>query len=96
MEHSEAEFHISYYGVYILVWLALVIFTAITVTVSGMNLGRLSILSALLIAGIKSTLVLSYFMHLKYEKGVFQILIPLVLITFAIFLGLTFSDVAFR
>ncbi len=96
MEHSEARFHISYYGVYILVWLALVILTGITVFVAGLNVGHLTVLAALFIAALKSTLVLSYFMHLKYERGGFHILIPLVLVTLAIFLGLTFSDVAFR
>jgi cytochrome c oxidase subunit IV len=62
-----------------------------------MNLGRLAILSALLIAGAKSGLVLLYFMHLKSEKlSIFKIGVPLALGVFLVFMILTFSDVAFR
>jgi cytochrome c oxidase subunit 4 len=82
---------------YVLVWLGLVICTAITVSTAGMNLGRLSILLVLLIAAIKSGLVLSYFMHLRYETGLlFKLMIPIVLAVLTIFIGLTFTDIAFR
>ena len=85
------------YQTYILVWLGLVILTGITVSMAGMNLGLLSIVIVLSIAAIKSGLVLSYFMHLKYETGLlFKLMIPIVLATLTIFIGLTFSDVAFR
>jgi cytochrome c oxidase subunit 4 len=85
------------YQTYILVWLGLVILTGITVSMAGMNLGRLSILIVLAIAAIKSGLVLSYFMHLKYETGLlFKLMIPIVLAVLTIFIGLTFTDIAFR
>ena len=59
--------------------------------------GRLAILSALLIAGTKSGLVLNYFMHLKSERLlIFKVIIPLVMAVFLVFIILTFSDVAFR
>lgn len=64
---------------------------------AGMDLGLLSIVIVLAIAAIKSGLVLSYFMHLKYETGLlFKLMIPIVLAALTIFIGLTFSDVAFR
>ena len=64
---------------------------------AGMSLGRSSIVIVLAIAAIKSGLVLSYFMHLKYEKGLlFKLMIPIVLAVLTIFIGLTFTDVAFR
>jgi cytochrome c oxidase subunit 4 len=82
---------------YVLVWLGLVLLTGITVSIAGMNLGRLSILIVLLIAAVKSGLVLSYFMHLKYETGLlFKLMIPIVLAVLTIFIGLTFTDIAFR
>ena len=85
------------YQIYILVWLGLVILTGITVSMAGMNLGRLSIVIVLAIAAIKSGLVLSYFMHLKYETGLlFKLMIPIVLAVLTIFIGLTFTDIAFR
>ena len=64
---------------------------------AGMNLGLLSIVIVLSIAAIKSGLVLSYFMHLKYETGLlFKLMIPIVLAALTIFIGLTFTDIAFR
>lgn len=94
---SEEASHGARYRTYIRVWLGLMILTATTVSLAGMNLRRLAILSALLIAGTKSGLVLTYFMHLKSERLViFKVLIPLVLAVFLVFIILTFSDVAFR
>ncbi len=93
----EEAFHGTSYRTYILVWLGLVILTGTTVSLAGMGLGRLAILSALLIAGTKSGLVLTYFMHLKSERLlIFKVIIPLVMAVFLVFIMLTFSDVAFR
>ena len=73
------------------------ILTGTTVSLAGMGLGRLAILSVLLIAGTKSALVLTYFMHLSSERMlIFKVIIPLVLAVFLVFIILTFSDVAFR
>jgi cytochrome c oxidase subunit 4 len=82
---------------YILVWLGLVLLTGITVSMAGMKVGRLGIAIVLLVAAIKSGLVLCYFMHLKYETGLlFKLMIPIVLAALTIFIGLTFTDIAFR
>jgi caa(3)-type oxidase subunit IV len=47
---------------------------------------------------VKSALVLNYFMHLKYEKGlwIFKLMIPGILAILVLFIGITFFDVAFR
>jgi cytochrome c oxidase subunit 4 len=85
------------YRTYVWVWVGLLILTGLTVSMAGMNLGRLSIAMVLAIAAIKSGLVLGYFMHLKYETGLlFKLMIPIVLAALTIFIGLTFTDIAFR
>ena len=85
------------YKTYVWVWVGLLIFTGLTVSMAGMNLGLLSIVIVLSIAAIKSVLVLNYFMHLKYETGLlFKLMIPIVLAALTIFIGLTFTDIAFR
>jgi cytochrome c oxidase subunit 4 len=83
---------------YVWVWIELVILTGITVSIAGMNLGRWSIFVVLVIAAVKSGLVLNYFMHLKYEKRskLLKWMIPGILIILVLFIGLTFFDVAFR
>lgn len=81
---------------YILVWFTLIIFTVITVTVAGINFGKLSILIPILIAGLKSWLVLWFFMNLKYEKKIFKNMFFFALITLIIIIGFTFLDVSYR
>jgi cytochrome c oxidase subunit 4 len=82
--------------VYLLTWIALLILTAVTVTVAGMHLGKISPLTAVVIAGVKASIVLSFFMHLKYEKSLFRTMVYVAIGVFVIFIGLTFTDVLFR
>ena len=85
------------YKSYFLVYAALVILTAITVTSASLDLGKIAIVIVLAIAGTKSVLVLLYFMHLRYEKRLLvKILMPIVVVTLAIFIGLTYTDILYR
>jgi caa(3)-type oxidase subunit IV len=85
------------YARYIRVWLALLVLTAITVTTASLNFGRISIAVVLAIAAGKSTLVLLYFMHLSTEKRLLlKLLVPIAVITLAIFIGLTYTDILNR
>ncbi|MHB1049624.1 MAG: cytochrome C oxidase subunit IV family protein [Bacteroidota bacterium] len=94
-EHQHAEAHVTEYGKYIFVWLALIAFTGITVTAAGIGLGNWTIVLALTIASAKSWFVLNYFMHLKHEDSVFKVFIAVAFFTFAIFIGFTFWDYSF-
>jgi cytochrome c oxidase subunit IV len=84
------------YGRYILIWFGLIALTGTTVTCAGMNLGRWIIITALSIASIKSMLVLNIFMHLKFEDRIFKIFVLVAIVTFVIFISLTFFDYAFH
>jgi cytochrome c oxidase subunit IV len=81
---------------YVIVWAALLALTATTIFVAGMHLGRFSILTALVIASIKASLVLWFFMHLKYEKRLFKVMLLVPIATLTVILGLTFLDIWFR
>lgn len=96
MDQNEAQYHIVSYGTYVLVWIELVILTGITIFISGLNLGGLSIVAVLFIALVKTGLVLSFFMHLKYEETIFQIMLLFPVVILTIFIGFTFFDVSFR
>ena len=52
--------------VYFTVWAALMCLTVTTAAVSYVDLGQLNIVVALLIATIKGSLVVLFFMHAKY------------------------------
>jgi len=93
---QEHEAHAVPYRSYVNVWIALIALTGITVAAAMANLKQMATFTALLIAVIKSTLVLLYFMHLRYENKLFAYMFIAVMATFAIFLGLTFADYSFR
>ena len=88
--------HVLPYGTYIAIWFGLLMLTGITITAAGLHFGHWSVMAAILIATIKGSLVLFYFMHLKYEDTVFRIMLTVALLTLAVIMALTFADVAFR
>ena len=56
-------------GRYFVVWILLLIFTATTVITGRMDLGDYNIVLALVIATIKATLVVLFFMHMTEAAG---------------------------
>jgi len=81
---------------YTLVLVGLLILTIITVALSKVDMGRAgNITVGLLVAIIKASLVVMFFMHLKYEHrwwAVF-VLFPMVLVSIIIFSN--FADTAY-
>ncbi len=71
---------------------ALLILTVATVAVSYANLGNLSILAALLIAAVKGTLVVLYFMHLRYDSPFNALIFSMALLFVALMIGFTLID----
>ena len=88
--------HLVPYRTYVIVWLGLVALTALTVGAAYADLKHLTIFTALLIASAKSTFVMLYFMHVRYERPLFAWMITAAFGTFAIFVILTFADYSFR
>ncbi|NUN09799.1 MAG: cytochrome C oxidase subunit IV family protein [Ignavibacteriaceae bacterium] len=83
------------YGIYFLVWFALLVLTGITVTVAGIDFGNLTVATALTVACIKSYLVLTIFMHLKVENPVFKVFVWVALFFLIVSLVLLFTDYSF-
>lgn len=94
--HDKPHEHSHSYGAYILVWLALLALTSITVAVAGMNIGRFTVLTALIIAAFKAYLVLSIFMHLRSETKTFVVFVIVALLFLGISFVLLFSDYSFQ
>lgn len=78
------------------VWLALLVLTVVTILVARIHLGFNNILVAMTIATTKALLVIFFFMHMKYENRLLQGLLGLAFVVLAIFIGMTFFDVAYR
>ena len=96
MSYDSQEHKIIADSVYVKVWVGLVVLTTITVGVSYLDMQKFTVFTALLIATIKACLVLLYFMHIRYEKRIYARMIMVVLVTYAIFIILTFTDYLFR
>jgi cytochrome c oxidase subunit 4 len=75
-------------------WLALIVLTALTISISvfSANLVSLASFTALTIASTKALVVAYYFMHLKYDKKVYRRMIYLVIVIYAVFMILTIID----
>lgn len=88
--------HITDYRTLGKVAIVLMFLTFITISVTSFDLGAFSVTVALLIAGTKGFLILTYFMHLKYESVLLRILVALIFIIYAVIILITFVDYAYR
>ena len=96
MSEQNEKPHIVPYKTFLLVLAALLVFTFISIAVTSYNLGPLTVLTALLLATAKTILVLTYFMHLKWDVKMFAILITAVLLLIGVVIFITFLDYLFR
>lgn len=81
---------------YLLVWVALLGLTGLTIEAAHLRLGEWSMVANIAIASTKAILVLWFFMHLKYEKRLFKLLLFVPVITISIIIVLTFFDIWYR
>jgi len=93
---NESKHTIVKYKTYFFVLLALLLFTMISVAITEVNLGRLAVVGALVLASAKSSLVLWHFMHLKYESRALRTMVGLVLFLFVTVMIFTFLDYNFQ
>jgi cytochrome c oxidase subunit 4 len=86
-DHNSASEHVSEHvstlGSSVAIWLALLAGTGLTVAAAFIDLGPFNIIVALTIATIKATLVVLFFMHVKYTH---EKLTPLVIVSAIFFL----------
>jgi len=94
---EHASEHISTLGSSIAIWLGLLVFTGLTVGAAFIDLGPFNIIVALTIATIKATLVVLFFMHVKYthEKLTGLVIVSAIFFLF-ILLSLSMADYTTR
>ena len=93
---SEEKHHIIPYRVYIIVLLALLALTFASIGITSIELGAYTVAGAIIFASIKSFLVLTYFMHLKYDKKYIVAMVAFVFSIFVVVLIITFLDYLYR
>ncbi len=101
-EQADHEHHIVSPVIYLVILLSLLVFTGLTVWASYIDLGEWHIapgvtlfwnpVVALAIACTKMTLVVLFFMHVKYSTKLTKLTVACGLFTFLALVGMTLSD----
>jgi cytochrome c oxidase subunit IV len=81
---------------YVIIWVILLALTALTYALSKAPLGNWHVPVALMIAGTKSALVITFFMHLKDHSPVNRAFFLLSLVFVVLLISGVLSDVATR
>jgi cytochrome c oxidase subunit 4 len=84
--------HISPKPTYYAIFGSLMVLTAITVSVAFINLGVLNFPVALSIAILKATLVILFFMHVKYSSRLTKLICGVSFFFLVVLFGLTLTD----
>jgi cytochrome c oxidase subunit IV len=89
---SHGAGHVSPVSLYVTIFMALMVLTAVTVGAAFVNLGQFNFLVAMVIAVFKASLVVWYFMHVKYQSRLTKLTVATGLFFLAILLGLMLVD----
>ena len=84
--------HVSPISLYITIFMALMVLTAVTVGAAFVNLGSFNFPVAMLIAGFKASLVVWYFMHVKYQSHLTKLTVATGMFFLVILLTMTLVD----
>ncbi|MCS7182939.1 MAG: cytochrome C oxidase subunit IV family protein [Thermoanaerobaculum sp.] len=67
-QENAGHVHVVPLRVLVTVWAALMVLTVVTVAATWVDLGKLNLWLALAIATLKASLVVLYFMHMRYDQ----------------------------
>src|SRR5688500_11725166 len=91
-EHAHDQHHVVPKKIYYLIFATLMVLTAVTVGVAYIDLRAMNAVVALAIACFKATIVVLYFMHVKYSTRLVKLTVIAGLYWMGILFALTFSD----
>ena len=88
--------HVVPRKIYYAVFATLLVLTAVTVWVAFADLGMFNTVAAITIACTKATLVVAYFMHVRYGTHLVRVVLGAAVLWLLILLVLTLGDYASR
>ena len=92
-EHGHGLAHVAEAKVLLGTWIALMILTVLTVSATNIDLGtNWNLALAMFIAIIKASLVVAFFMHLRYDKLFHTVLVIAGLLAASLFVGFALMD----
>src|SRR5262245_6687935 len=86
------DHHIVGPSIYLRIYGTLLVLTAVTVLAARVEMGFLNPIVAVLIAVIKATVVILWFMHMKYQSKLLKLTIGAGVFTFLVLIAMTPSD----
>ncbi len=84
--------HVVPVRTYVAIFLALIVLTWVTTAIAFVDLGPFNVYVALTIAVIKATLVVLFFMHVKYSERVTKIYVAAGFFWLVIMIGMVLID----
>ena len=93
---SEHEHHAVSPRLYVAVFVSLMVLTAITVAASRYDFGPANTVVAMAIAILKASLVVLFFMHVKYSSGLVRVMVAAAFLWLALLISGTLSDYVSR
>lgn len=93
---EHAEHRIVQPGTYIAVYIALLVFTGITVAAAFVDLHILNPIIAVAIACIKAVIVILFFMHVIFQSKLIKMTVAAGFFTFLILVAMTLTDYVSR
>ncbi len=93
---SQNDHHIVPFSTYRNIAVALLAMTVITVGASRVDFGIMNTVIAMIIATIKASLVLAYFMHLKYDNLMNRVIFGTGIFFLAVLLSTCLTDIFTR
>ena len=94
--HADQEHHILPVRTYLVIFAILMALLVLTVGVAFINLGPVNIVVAMTVAIVKATLVVLFFMHVRYSSRLTQIFVVAAFLWLGIMFVFTFADYATR
>jgi cytochrome c oxidase subunit 4 len=91
-KHGEHEHHVTPPIVYVIIFFTLLVFTALTVGASFVEMGVFNPIIAILIGVVKATLVVLFFMGVKYSTRLTKLTVGAGLFTFLALISMTLAD----
>src|SRR5208283_4328675 len=84
--------HVVPKGIYFVIFISLLALTALTTGLAYVDLGQWNTIVALIIACCKATLVVLFFMHLRWSPRLMRVVLLSALLWLAILISLTTTD----
>ena len=94
--HEQHEHHVVSPRIYLVIFASLMVLTVVTVAASRYDFGPANTVVAMAIAVLKATLVVLFFMHVKYSSRLVQLLVAAAFLWLALLIAGALSDYVTR